>query len=403
MKKLTHDEFINRLSITNQHFINGDFEVIGVYINIRTPVLCKCKIHDYTWEEVPEKLYLGRSCPKCDNRKCCEDNDNGVQTFGNRLDLWTTHPQVAKLLKNPQDGYRYTYGTSKKLEFLCPHCGTSRYLSVNGVVHYGFSCPKCSDGISLPNKYSRALLDQVLLDGYICEYRPDWAKPYFYDNYFEYNNQKYILEMDGAYHYLEKEISQKSLAERQQDDMRKDELARLNGVDVIRINCSIPYPTFIREQILQSQLAYIFDLSVVDWVLCDAKSHKNLVREACDIYMQKLYPFTQIRKILHIGKDTLIRYLKTGARLGWCDYNSEKHKAHRKPVVLLDDNGNVLYSFSGLRECVRQIKNLYGMDVCKQHIVTSCKTRRPYKGLRFRFINDIHDKMIEETKITKGG
>lgn len=401
MRKLTHEEFIERLYARNQHFVNGDFEVIDMYINSRTSISCKCKIHDYLWEEFPEKLYLGRSCPKCDDRKCTGDDSSNIKTFGNRPDLWTTHPQIAELLKNPQDGHKYTHGTSKRLEFVCPHCGTSRLLKLNSVVHYGFSCPKCSDGVSLPNKYSRALLDQLVSDNYICEYRPDWAKPYFYDNYFEYNNHKYILEMDGAYHYLDKDISQQSLAERQHIDKIKDELARLNDVCMIRINCSVPYPNFIKEQILQSQLAQIFDLSAVNWELCDAKSHKNLVKEACDIYMLKSYTLTQIGRQLHISKDTLLRYLKTGARLGRCDYNPDKHKTYNKPVVVLDDENNIIHGFGGLRECVRQMKKIYNIDLYRHHIVTACQTHRLYKGFKFRFEHDIHNKMIKLTN--KGG
>lgn len=397
MRRLTQEEFLTKLKCNNQYFNNGDCEVVGEYVNRRTEVQCWCNIHNLMWSELPENLYRGYRCPKCDSRKCCDElnANSSTKTFGNRLDLWTTHPHIAKLLKNPQDGYRYTHGAAKRLEFVCPDCGASRTLTLNGVVNYGFSCLKCSDNISFPNKYSRALLEQVLGNHYECEYQPDWAKPYFYDNYFEYNGNQYILEMDGAYHYTEKSVSKKSLAERQTDDAIKDELAALNHVIVIRINCSIPEANFIKDQILQSKLADIFDLSNIDWKFCDEKAQKSLVKSACELYMSSLYTLSEIQRSLHICRDSLIKYLKIGAKFGWCDYDPEQNKTYPKTVIVLDNNDCIMHSFYGLRECVRQIKAIYNIDLVRQDIVKACTTHHSYKGFNFRFLNDLHNTMID--------
>lgn len=396
MRKLTQEEFLIRVGSKNSYFKDGICNVVGEYINRRTTVLCRCNIHNLTWDEFPENLYRGYRCPKCDDRKCNDKlcDDIATKTFGNRLDLWTTHPRVAQLLKNPQDGYRYTHGSAKRLEFVCPDCGASKLLALNSVVNYGFSCVKCSDGVSLPNKYSRALLDQLLNCDYLCEYTPDWAKPYIYDNYFEYGGCKYILEMDGAYHYFERSVSKKTLSERQKDDAIKDQLATLNNVDIIRINCSVSQPDFIKEQILQSRLSDIFDLSKVNWHLCEEKSQRSLVKQVCEMYMSGLYAPSTIMHNLHICRDTLIKYLKIGAKLDWCDYDPEQTKTHAKAIVILDDDDNIVHSFYGLRECARQIKDIYKIDVYKQHIVQACKTHKTYKGFNFRFLNDLQNTMI---------
>jgi hypothetical protein len=393
-RKLTHDEFIKRVTDCNIGFANGNYSIIGKYINKRTHLQCLCNIHNRLWSALPEQLYGGITCPQCNDSRYTSNNHR-QKTFGNRPNLWETHPEIAKLLKDPNNGYLYTHGTAKRMEFVCPDCGNVRFLSLNSVVHYGFACLKCSDGVSLPNKYSRALLDQLMHNDYVCEYRPDWAKPYFYDNYFELNNQRYILEMDGAYHYCEKTVSPKTLEERQNDDRIKDELAKKNDVRVIRINCSIATTDVIKEQILKSELTNIFDLSKIDWELCDKKSQKNLVKQSCELYMSRLYTNTEIRSLLHISRDTLLRYLKAGAKIGWCDYDVEKHKTNPKKIFVLNDSGDIVHCFYGLRECARQIKDIYNIDVYRHYIVRACNTNKPYKGFWFKLEYNSQYKMID--------
>lgn len=382
MVKLTQEEFIRRLKKANRYYANGNF-VVGKYINKRTMVQCECIIHNYIWSEFPEKLYAGRGCPLCNNKKI-----RSAGTFGGRPCLWDTHPELAKLLKNPDDGYKYTYGSTKVLEFICPHCGDIIVKSIFKVSHNGLCCKKCSDGVSLPNKYSRALLDQLPIDGYYCEYSPAWAQSYFYDNYFEYNGQKYVLEMDGSFHYVEKSLSKQPLKERIKIDEIKDKLAKQNGVNIIRINCVESNANFIKAQILQSQLSKIFDLSLIDWELCDKKSQKNLVKQACELYMLHTHTLIEICRQLHISRDTLHKYLKIGVRFDWCDYDAEKNKTYSKPVGMFDDDGNLIYSFCSLRDAERKMKTLYNITISRCRMMTACITNKPYKGFNFKLMDN---------------
>lgn len=387
MANLTHDEFIERLAMKNRHFANHTFDVVGKYVNQKTPIQCKCNIHNCLWDESPAYLFRNRSCPECGNRYYSD-----IKIFGDKSNLWITHPDVARLLKNPEDGYRCSYGTMKKFEFVCPDCGNEMIKPVFYVSHQGLCCKRCSDGVSMPNKYSRALLDQLPVDFYICEYQPDWAKPYFYDNYFEYNGRKCVLEMDGAYHYFEKIQTKDSLEKRQNDDRIKDDLAQANGVEVIRIDCSVSKINVIQTNILQSRLADIFDLSSIDWVVCGEQSQKNLVKDACHLYMQHKYTLTEIRCLLQIGKDALCRYLKTGAELGWCDYDPEFHKTLPKSVIVFDETHYQIHQFNGIRETVRQMKAIYDVDLYRRTLTSACKTGKLYQGFYFELYNENNTK-----------
>lgn len=45
MKKLTHKQFIEKLYKKNKNAEN--IEILGRYINNRTPIKCKCKVDGY--------------------------------------------------------------------------------------------------------------------------------------------------------------------------------------------------------------------------------------------------------------------------------------------------------------------------------------------------------------------
>ena len=111
-------------------------------------------------------------------------------------DMWTVRPDIAKLLKDSNDGYKYSAYSSSKTYFVCPEYGTIHYKNIANVSIQGLSCDVCGDGISYPNKFIRNLFKQLKLD-VKYEWRPEWIVPYYYDNYFEYNGNKYIVEMDG--------------------------------------------------------------------------------------------------------------------------------------------------------------------------------------------------------------
>jgi predicted RNA-binding Zn-ribbon protein involved in translation (DUF1610 family) len=224
----------------------------------------------HVWNASPQHLFDGVGCPYC----------GGLKVWRGFNDLWTTRPDIASLLKNPNDGYKYSKASYKKVDFVCPNCGNEINKQISEVYSYGLACKMCSDGVSYPNKFGRAFLCQLPINNLSCEYSPDWARPYFYDNYFQYKGIDYILEMDGGFHYLESGLSNVSLAERKKIDALKDSLAIQNNMTIIRIDCLKSDKEYILNNICNSELKDIFDLSIVDWDLCDKKAQKSLVKES---------------------------------------------------------------------------------------------------------------------------
>ena len=111
--------------------------------------------------------------------------------------MWTIRPDMAAMLLDPEDGYKYTAQSGQSTYFVCPHCHTPSKKRIENVYHQGFSCDFCADSISYPNKFARMLLQQCEAESLKYEWSPDWLKPYKYDAYFKCNDEEYVLEMDG--------------------------------------------------------------------------------------------------------------------------------------------------------------------------------------------------------------
>ena len=376
-RKVTLDELIDRVSK-----LNNGIELYGDFIGMRTSTEWRCKI-GHIWNATPDDIIHGSGCPYCSNRRILIGYN----------DLWTTEPEIAKLLTNKEDGYKYSKGSSAKLSFTCPDCGKESKKIISDVYHQGFSCQYCSDGVSYPNKFGRAFLSQLPIKNHECEYSPNWAKPYFYDNYFEYLDNKYILEMDGAFHFLERSGIGSSLEQRKEVDRIKTQLAIEHDISIIRIDCLISDVEYIKSSILQSSLSNIFDLSIIDWQKCDELGQSNLVRTACNMYEFGIKKLKHIGVELNLCEDTIRSYLKRGSKFGWCNYDpiqtrEQMYEDKSKHILLLDNNSNVVYEFRSARLCAKQLNEIYNVDAKRAGIRWACKNHKPYKGLNLRFASE---------------
>ena len=378
VRRLTHEEFVKRVQS-----VNSNIQVLGEYVNENTKIKFGCQF-GHTWYTSPYNIMNKHSgCPYCSGK---------IVDVG-RNDLWTVRPDIAQSLENKEDGYKYSSGSSKEVYFICPDCGNRIKKSICSACIYGLACKKCSDGISYPNKFGRAFLDQLPIDKYETEYSPKWALGYSYDNYFEYSGHKYILEMDGGLHYNEKIIFSTTIEERKYRDTIKDELAKQNGIDVIRIDCCESDCDYIKTNIINSKLSDIFKLSNIDWRQCDRISQTGLVRRVCDLYNSGICDIIQLKNIFHLNRNTVAKYLKKGASLGFCDYTIKKsidtgNAKKMRPVILIDNKGDIIKYFTGITTCIKEMSKIHNIDLRRTGIINSCKTHKPYKGFNFRYADD---------------
>lgn len=450
-KKLTHEMFVVKAMELNAHVRSGELEVRGIYAGSKTPVECHCNLHDVSWSPTPEHIYRGQGCKRCGVAKNPSSNPRehswfieklsrlnsgittddtyinskthmmfrcnsghvwksqpdkilqgggcpycaGIKVWPGFNDILTVRPDVALLITHPDDKRNYTSGSNKKIDFTCPLCGKVQKKIIHNVSKHGFVCECCGDGVSYPNKFGMAFFDQVLLGQYEAEYSSNWTRQYIYDIYFTLNNIGYLVEWDGGLHYDEKEVYGKTLEERQKIDKIKNKLAIENNMHLIRVDCALSDMEYIKSNILASELSSLFDLSNINWLECDKKAQKNLVKTACDLYSSGVTSIKDITNILHVSRKTVRDYLKRGAKLGWCNYNSNTYLQNLKQQIAVTNisSGQELY-FSSIAECRKEMLKVYGIVLYHSNINRAIRNNGSCQGFKFRYINQYNTKLM---------
>ena len=330
------------------------------------------------------------------------NNKNGCNVCSNQKvlvginDMWTTNPDLAKLLLDFNDGYKYTQSSKKMVDWKCPDCSEIiKNKMICDINRQGLSCPKCSDKLPYPEKLAYNFLQQLNIN---FEYHKtfEWSKDIKHDNpklsgnkqydfYFELNDEKYALEANGLQHYQEgfKNFKGKTLKEEQENDRLKKELALQNGIkkeNYIVIDCKKSELEWIKNSIIDSELSNIFDLSNIDWLKCEEFACNSLVKKVCTLWNKGIYNTIEIERIFKLGNSTIIKYLKQGTKLGWCDYNpmEEQRKGQiknsgncsKKKVICLN-NDKV---FNSIKEASKYYK------INNSNIGECCKNKRLFTG-----------------------
>lgn len=153
----SHDKFVEDLKS-----INPDIEIVGKYINMDTKVQVRCLIDGYIWDADPRKLYKGCKCSVCSNRKVAQ----GIN------DVKTTRPDLVQYFKNKDEATKYTSGSEKIIDVVCPECGYEDKIRIGNLSRFGFACNGCYE-----KKYGRKRVPH----GY-------WDK----DTMTEYLNENYV-------------------------------------------------------------------------------------------------------------------------------------------------------------------------------------------------------------------
>lgn len=281
------------------------------------------------------------NCPKCGNEYpmvvtqrtsrdfscpyCCVPSKKILIGFN---DLWTTHPHIANLLTDNEKGYKLSFGSDRKEKFKCDKCGSINEKSVNYVVNYGFTCT-CSDGISYPEKFMMSVLDQINID-YIPQKTFKWSEKKRYDFYIQ--NLNLIIEIHGQQHYKWTGFN-RSLEEEQQNDKYKMNLAISNDInEYIVIDCRMSNLDYIKNSILNSKLNGIFNFEKIDWKNAYEFAMKSLVKTVCDLFNNGITDTKQLGKMVKLNKSTIVKYLKQGNEIGWCNYNTNRIKRSKYKI-----------------------------------------------------------------------
>lgn len=371
-KKLTQDEFVQKV---NEKY-NGKFEVVGEYVNAKTPIKIKHKDCGTVFPRIAADItskYKNVCCPVCDGY-------SGKTPLVGINDLWTTHPEIAKLLKNPEDGYKVSHGSNVKKDFLCEYCGETVNEIVNHVVRYGrITCRFCSDGVRYPNRFMANLLKMLNVE-FETEYiiKP---YPYKFDFYFMFNQQYYVVEMDGGIGHGNKTYDGKRDYIGLETDRIKDSICYDNDIEPIRIDCNYKsYNRFehVKQSVISSKLSLLFNLDNIDFEHIDKLSCSSLTIDIANYWKSGIKSYDELKKFTNLCRLTIRKYLKEACEKGFIDDSyenilkeirlaSNKKLANTKGVkVMCDQTREVFYSIA---EAERQtgVKNIKGYLYGQRH------------------------------------
>lgn len=310
------------LTIINREYRETNIKRKGKnsYIQNQKWYKYKCNIcgYDEGWIE-ENKLISTIGCACCSNQVIVK----GIN------DIATTNPEMVKYFVNIEDAYTHSYCSNKKVWFKCLDCDFKKEMKISDFYKSGFRCKVCGDGVSYPEKVMINLLKELEINfkTQLSKTTFKWCKDYYYDFYFEYNDEEYIVETHGLQHYEENTNFKMSLEEQQINDENKKELAIHNGVKLenyIVVDCRYSNIDFIKNSILNSMLNKTFDLDNINWKEINEQSQKSLVKKVCDYWYihneinGECLTVPNISKTFNLSTSTIYRYLRTGENLGWC-------------------------------------------------------------------------------------
>lgn len=133
-KKKSHVEFVKELKIKNPYFNN--LELLTQYVNAKTHIKCKCKMHNYVWEVHPWSLLQGCGCPICGRERTAKSVTSSHKDFIEKMALINSNIDILSI---------YTKA-SAKIKCQCKVCGDIWYPTANNLLS-GHGCKNCSNNL----------------------------------------------------------------------------------------------------------------------------------------------------------------------------------------------------------------------------------------------------------------
>ena len=376
-KRKTHEEFIKDF----ERLGNKNIIILGNYVDQKTKILVKCLLDGYEWYSYPGDLLCGKGCSVC----------AGLKVVHGMNDIATVRPDLVKYFVDSNEATKFTVSSNKSIQLRCPDCGEFKTMIVKNLSQRGFECPVCGQTISYPNRLIRSIMRQLKVDYLQYEWSQKWSCLQKYDVYFEINENKYVIEMQGEQHYGAGWNRSKPVDEIVKYDFEKMERAISHDIIPIVIDARISDFDYIFQNIKDSMLSTIFDLSIIDIKKCQEDVMKNIIREICVEYMKNTNVFVNdIAKNYHINRNTTAKYLKLGAKLGWCNYDSKQsfQKARDKVsqsifVYTIDHDYVGQYKSQSL--CARELFKIYNVKFYAANISRAAKSGKLYNNLYFQY------------------
>lgn len=352
---------------------------------------CKCLRHDYKYTLNCTQINNKVGCPICGTKAVL-----GYNTF------YDLRPDLVQYFKNPEESKKIRPRSNKYFTMKCPICGYEKDMAVCNLYAAGFSCDKCSDGISYPNKFMRSLFDQIGIK-YEIEKSFSWSGRKSYDQYFpEYN---LVVENHGKQHYTN-DFMRDDLA----IDKLKKNMAELNGLTYLAIDCYKSETEYIKNSVMNSILPKLFGFTEdnIDWQECNKQGLSSKVLQVCEDW-NRTQDYDYVAQKYKLAIPTIRSYIQRGIEIGLCNTEyycdiSERisvcsQEAQAKPIYSITDD---IYFFSS--HTAEEYYKKQGLVYQAGSILRAAREEKEYKGKCFEIITkqEFNEYFLDSNKITIG-
>lgn len=332
----------------------------------------KCLNDGYIGDIAEHYIKEDYNCPVCINKKVIR----GIN------DVATTHPHLIKYFVNIEDAHEYSYGSTKKVLMKCIDCDYEKEMAINHLVNRGFSCAKCGDKVSYPEKFMFNVLQQVDVK---FEYQKkfEWSQNKLYDFYIPYLSC--IIEIHGLQHYQNNYSfsSKMKIEDIVENDKIKECLAKENNIKYyVVIDCREQEFKFVKNNISNSQISKLFNLDDVNWLKCHEHACTSLVKKVCNMWTGDFSCMKTICDHFKLSRQTIIKYLKQGKKLGWCNYDAKTNmresarkngKKTRNKIEVFNPLGKSLGAFNSAKEVSEISEKEFGIKLTASAISSVCR------------------------------
>lgn len=308
--------------LSNERLINmWNFELnVDILIdekskNSTEKVFWKCE-KNHAWEATIHSIRVGGGCPYCSNKKLLKGYN----------DMWTTNPELAKVLANPEDGYKYMQSSAKKVDWKCIECNNIvKNKIINNVKKQGLNCENCSDGISFGEKIILNILKFCKIE-FQREKTFNWSNKKRYDFYLP--NENTIIEVHGGQHYFRENIfPNTNIQEVMKNDRLKELTATNNGIkEYIVLDYSKTNFEEFKSEILNSKLKYILDMKIINWSEILKLSSSSIKIKVLNLWNDG-FTIKEIENETKLGHHVIRKYLHQFHNQNLCDFS--KHIQRR--------------------------------------------------------------------------
>lgn len=284
---------------------------------------------------------------------------------------------------------------------MCPECGSEKTMKAYVLANYGFACDRCSDGISVPEKFAISVLTQLGIEfkTQLSKSTFAWVKNKKYDFYFKINEDSYIMEVHGEQHYIASKGVFNNLKKEQENDEFKKELALANGIkeeNYIVVDCRYSKLEWMKNNFVKS-LENIIDTSNINWEEAFEYTNSNLSIMIRDRWNNRGSDEFIMASDMNreFGITRAHRYLNFWTKIGKCDYNpkdSLKYIAAKngefkyKKVQIIDKNEITIGVYNSVSDAIRDVYDRLNIKLNAPNISRTANTEKYYKGFKFKYI-----------------